>query len=58
MKNINIEYYYDRQDNKYYKILKSKCPICNSKIYIHDGGDQGGIPHIQCSNDNCHYISY
>jgi ssDNA-binding Zn-finger/Zn-ribbon topoisomerase 1 len=54
------------RDNKFYPyggyeeypLADEKCPKCGSPLYIHDGGDQGGIPHIECTNDCCQYQRY
>lgn len=54
------------KDGQYYSyggytgftVIEAKCPKCGSSLYMHDGGDQGGIPHIECTNDECIYQEY
>lgn len=51
-------YHYDRMENIFYPLVDGECPKCKSALYMHDGGEQGGIPHIECINNNCDYQKY
>jgi hypothetical protein len=55
---IKDDRYYPYGDYDGYTLVKGKCPKCGKPLYLHDGGTQGGIPHVECTNDECDYQLY
>lgn len=51
--------YYPYGDYEGYPIREGECcPKCGSPVYEHDGGSQGGVPHVVCTKDGCTYEHY